>query len=135
MSNTKPGDLENVRSGNEASPSSSKPVQLPPDAPLELLIHDFAAETLIAVASDPRLTEDLALALLQRRDLPREALEQLHKHKGVSGSRKVRFAMVTHPHAPCHVSVPAIRHLYAFELIQVSLLPTVPADVKRAAED
>jgi len=135
MSNTKPGDLENVRSGNEASPSSSKPVQLPPDAPLELLIHDFAPEILIAVASDPRLTEDLALALLQRRDLPREALEQLHKHKGVSGLRKVRFAMVTHPHAPRHVSVPAIRHLYAFELIQVSLLPTVPADVKRAAED
>lgn len=112
-----------------------KPVQLPPDSPLEVLIHDRSAEILIAVAADPRLTEDLALALLQRRDLPREALEQMHKQKSVSGLRKVRFAMVTHPHTPRHVSLPAIRHLYAFELMQLALLPSVPADVKRATED
>jgi len=42
---------------------------------------------------------------------------------------------VTHPHSPRHVTVPALRHLYAFELMQVALLPFVAADVKRAAED
>ena len=135
ISTMKPNDPERESSPAEASPAVSMPVQLPTDAPLERLIHDSSPETLSAVASDPRLTEDLALALLQRRDLPREALEQLHKHKSVSGLRKVRLAMVTHPHAPRHVSVPAIRHLYVFELMQVALLPSVPADLKRAAED
>lgn len=135
MTSPKPSDPEHETSSAEGSPTLSRPVQLPPDAPLELLIHDASPELLNAAASDPRLTEDLALALLQRRDLPREALEQLHKHKSVSGLRKVRLAMVTHPHAPRHVSVPAIRHLYVFELMQVALLPSVPADVKRAAED
>jgi hypothetical protein len=128
MSTAKPGTSADVT-------SVAKPVPLPPDAPLELLIHESSPDLLITVASDPRLTEDLALALLQRRDLPREALEHLHEHKSVSGLRKVRFAMVTHPHTPRHVSVPAIRHLYAFELMQVALLPSVPADIKRAAED
>lgn len=135
MTSAKPMDPERENSAAEASRSVSKPVQLPPEAPLEHLIHDSSPGLLSAVASDPRLTEDLALALLQRRDLPREALEQLYKHKSVSGLRKVRLAMVTHPHAPRHVSVPAIRHLHVFELMQVALLPSVPADVKRAAED
>jgi hypothetical protein len=108
---------------------------LPPDAPLEQLIHDPSPEILAAVAADPRLTEDLALALLNRRDLPREALEQMHKHTSLSKLRKVQLAVVMHPRAPRHVSIPTIRHLYAFELMQVALFPAVAADVKRAAEE
>lgn len=111
---------------------------LPPDAPLEdivQLIHDPSPEILTAVAADPRLTEDLALALLNRRDVPREALERLHKHQSLAKSRKVQLALVMHPHTPRHISIPTIRHLYAFELMQVALLPTVTADIKRAAEE
>jgi hypothetical protein len=108
---------------------------LPPDAQLDQLIHDSDPEVLTAVAGDARLTEDLALALLERRDLPRQALEQMHKHKSVARVRKVQLALVMHPHTPRHVSVPIIRHLYAFELMQVALLPSVVADVKRAAEE
>lgn len=108
---------------------------LPADAPLEQLIHDRAAEVLIAVAADFRLTEDLALAMLNRRDLPREALEELNKNGAIIKHRKVRLAVVMHPRTPRHVSVPAIRHLYAFELMQVALFPAVAADVKRVAEE
>jgi hypothetical protein len=108
---------------------------LPPDAPLDQLIHDPSPEILVAVAADPRLTQDLALALLKRGDLPREALEQIRKHKSLAKLRKVQLAVVMHPRTPRHVSVPAIRHLYAFELMQVALLPGVAADVKRAAEE
>jgi hypothetical protein len=108
---------------------------LPPGAPLEMLIHDPSPEIVTAVAADPRLTEDLALALLNRRDLPREALEQMHKHPSLARLRKVQLAVVMHPRAPRHVSIPAIRHLYAFELMQVALFPAVAADVKRAAEE
>ncbi len=108
---------------------------LPPDAQLEQLIHHPEPEILVAVAADPRLSEDLALALLQRRDLPWQALEQMHKHKSLARLRKVQLALVMHPRTPRHVSVPIIRHLYAFELMQIALLPAVVADVKRAAEE
>ena len=110
-------------------------LNLPPDSQLDQLIHHSDPEVLTAVAGDARLTEDLALALLERRDLPRQALEQMHKHKSLARLRKVQLALVMHPHTPRHVSIPVIRHLYAFELMQVALLPSVVADVKRAAEE
>ncbi len=108
---------------------------LPAGASLEQLVHERATDVLIAVASDSRLTEDLALALLNRRDLPREALEEMNRNGSVSKLLKVRLAIVMHPRTPRHVSVPVIRHLHAFELMQVGLFPAVPADVKRAAEE
>jgi hypothetical protein len=111
-----------------------KPVLLA-DADLEQLVHDSSPEILTAVAADARLTEDLALALLNHRDLPREALEALSKNGHLARLRKVRMAIVIHPRTPRHVSVPTIRHLYTFDLMQVALLPSVPPDVKRAAEE
>ena len=94
---------------------------------LERLVHDPSPEILVAVAADARLTEDLALALLKHHDLPREALEALSKNGSLMRQRKVRMAVVTHPRTPRHVSVPTIRHLYTFELMQVALLPSVAA--------
>ena len=121
---------ENVGSGR-----TKKKLDLPEDASLDLLIHDTSPEVLIAVAADLRLTEDLALALLTRPDLPREALEELHRNAGVAKQRKVRLAVVMHARAPRHVSVPTLRQLYTFELMQVALFPTVAADIKRVAEE
>jgi len=118
-----------VRNGVE------KKAVVPADANLEKLVHDSAPEILTAVAADVRLTEDLALALLNRNDLPREALEALSKNGQLARLRKVRMGIVVHPRTPRHVSVPTIRHLYTFDLMQVALLPSVPPDVKRAAEE
>lgn len=118
-----------VRSG------AGKKITLPADADLKQLVHDSSPEILTAVAADPRLTEDLALALLNHRDLPREALEALSRNGTIAKQRKVQLAMVMHPCTPRHVSVPTIRHIYTFELMQVALLPAVPPDVKRAAEE
>jgi len=115
--------------------SATKKVVLPPEADLERLVHDASPEIVTAVAADPRISEDLALALLNRHDLPREALEALSKNGQVAKQRKVRLALVTHPRTPRHVSVPTIRHIYTFELMQVALQPAVPPDVKRAAEE
>ena len=114
---------------------AAKKAVLPADADLERLVHDSSPEILTAVAAAPRLTEDLALALLNHRDLPREALEALSKNGQLARLRKVRMAIVIHPRTPRHVSVPTIRHLYTFDLMQVALLPSVPPDVKRAAEE
>jgi hypothetical protein len=86
-------------------------------------------------ASHPALTEDLALALLKRADLPAEVLEQLAKNSNILKLRKVKLALVCHPHTPRHVSVPLARQFYTFDLLKVALAPTVPADVKVAADE
>ena len=115
--------------------AAGRKTTLPADADLEGLVHDSSPEILTAVAADPRLTEDLALALLNHRDLPREALEALSKNGPIARQRKVLLAMVMHPRTARHVSLPIIRHIYTFELMQVALLPAVPPDVKRASEE
>jgi hypothetical protein len=90
---------------------------------------------LLCAAADPTLTEDLALAILKRNALPLEVLEQLAKNANALKSRKVKVALVSHPHTPRHVSVPLARQFYTFDLLKVALLPSVPADVKVAADE
>ncbi len=90
---------------------------------------------LLRTAVDPTLTEDLALALLKRADLPAEVLEQLAKNSNALKRRKVRIALASHPRTPRHVSVPLARQFYTFDLMKVALAPGVPADVKVAVDD
>jgi hypothetical protein len=47
----------------------------------------------------------------------------------------VKLAPVQHPNMPRHVSIPMLRHLFTFELMQVALTPAMAADIKRTAED
>jgi hypothetical protein len=50
-------------------------------------------------------------------------------------SRKARLALIEHPKMPRHISVPMVRHLFTFDLMQVALRPMVPADIKIVAEE
>src|SRR6202795_594254 len=95
----------------------------------------LAAADLLRTAADPALTEDFALALLKRADLPPEVIEQLAKNSNALKSRKVKIALASHPKTPRHVSVPLARQFYTFDLMKVALSPTVPADVKVAVDD
>ncbi len=106
-----------------------------PDAPLHESVHSASLETLIATASDPALTEDLALVLLKRSDLPTRALDCLSRNGVVMKSRKVKLALVAHPRTPRHISLPMVRHLFTFDLMRVALTPAVPADIKMSAEE
>ena len=90
---------------------------------------------MVAAASDPALTEDLALVLLKQSDLPTQALDRLSRNRSVMKSRKVRLALVEHPRTPRHISVPMVRHLFTFDLMRVALTPVVPADIKMSAEE
>lgn len=101
---------------------------------LEKLIHSHAEDEVCAAAENPHLNEDLAKALLARRDLPARALERLAKNSAILKSRPVLVALVAHPKTPRFVSLPLARSLYTFELMTVALLPPVPSDVKIAIE-
>jgi hypothetical protein len=111
------------------SSSDKTPVSLPE------AVHSALPEILISAASDPALTEDLALVLVKRSDLPAQALGQLSKNGSLMKSRKVKLALIEHPRTPRHVSIPMVRHLFTFDLMQVALTPAVPADIKMAAEE
>jgi hypothetical protein len=104
-------------------------------ASLESFIPNLTLEELLRAAANPALTEDLAVSLLHRSDLPLEAIERLAKNNNVLKLRKVKFALASHPHTPRRVSVPLIRQFYTFDVMKLSLTPGVPADVKVAAED
>ena len=104
-------------------------------AAVESALASHDKEILLAVAASPALNEDLTLTFLKRRDLPQQALEALAKNGRIMKSRKVKNAVVEHPKTPRHVSLPLMRHLYTFELMQIALMPAVPADVKMAIED
>ncbi|MGH9549791.1 MAG: hypothetical protein ACRD3W_10470 [Terriglobales bacterium] len=119
-----------------SSDDSAAPPTAPGDAtPPHQSAHSASADAFIATASDPALTEDLALALLKQSDLPTQALDRLSRNRGIMKSRKVRLALVEHPRTPRHISVPMVRHLFTFDLMQVALTPVVPADIKMAAEE
>ncbi len=86
-------------------------------------------------ASDPALSEDLALALLKRADLAAEALEALFRNASVSKLRKVKMALASHLHTPRRIALQLIRDFYSFDLMQFALTPVVPADLKRVADE
>lgn len=94
-----------------------------------------AIAELVRAAADPALTEDFALALLKRSDLPAEVLEQVARNVSALKSRKVKIALASHARTPRHISVPLARQFYTFDLMKVALSPGVPADVRVAVDD
>jgi hypothetical protein len=116
---------DNEMSEDQILEDGTEPPSATPTIPADLL----------RTAADPALTEDLALALLKRADLPPGVLEQLAKNAHALRSRKVKIAMASHPHTPRHVSVPLARQFYTFDLMKVALSPRVPADVKVAVDN
>ena len=81
----------------------------------------FAPADLLRTAADTALTEDFALALLKRADLPPEVIELLAKNASALKSRKVKIALASHPKTPRHVSVPLARQFYTFDLMKVAV--------------
>jgi hypothetical protein len=97
-------------------------------------VHDAAAEAAIATDSFAGLTEDLALAQLEDRDLEPEAAERISQDATVMKSRKVRMALAGHPRTPRRVALRLIRELHTFELMLFTLLPSVAADLRQIAD-
>ena len=80
-------------------------------------------------------SEDLALARLKDRDLGAEQIEEFSQNRNLLKSRKVKLALASHPHTPRHLALRLIRELYTFDLMQVSLMPAMAADLKRLADE
>jgi hypothetical protein len=94
-----------------------------------------ASADLLRAAADPSLTEDLSLALLKRSDLAPEILERLAKNGAAMKSRKVKIALVSHPHTPRHVSIPVARQFYTFDLMKLALSAAIAGDIRVVVDD
>ena len=105
------------------------------DSSLAAKIHSASEQDLLQAVSSPELTEDLARALFQRRDLSAEVLAALAQNHAALKIRAVLVGLVSHPKTPRHISIPLTRHLFTFELMQVVLQPAVPADLKMKIEE
>src|ERR1700693_5021969 len=73
------------------------------------------------------LNEDSVLALLKRRDLPPEILEQVSRNSAAMKSRKVGVALAAHPRTPRHLALRLLRQFYTLDLMQFALHPAVAA--------
>ena len=108
--------------------------EYPTAKPEELIASSFL-EDLVAAAKHSSLSEDLALAILRRRDLQATVIETIARNHSVIKYRKVLVSIVEHQRTPRHVSLPLLRRLFTFELMQVALAPSVLADVTLVAEE
>jgi len=120
--------------GISVAKSQPLSVESPTARPDELIASPFF-EDLVVAAKHTSLTEDLALTILRRRDLQAAVLESIGRNSSVIKYRKVLLGVVEHQRTPRHVSLPLLRRLFTFELMQVALTPSVLADVKQVAEE
>jgi hypothetical protein len=121
-------------SSEQSGSATSKKQETGSTDTLAELVHSTTAD-LKAVASDARLTQDLALALLERRDLDGTVIEALASNHGLMKQRRVLVAVAGHPKTPRYVALPITRRLYTFELMKVSQSPTLASDLKLSIEE
>jgi hypothetical protein len=107
---------------------------LAPRHMLEPFFKESAKEVLVALARNPNLIESDLLRLLERKDLPSEALREIAGHKETARNYGIKLALARHPRTPRLVSLPLLKSLHLFDLLRVVQTPAVPADVKMAAE-
>jgi hypothetical protein len=119
-------DSEEIRQEREPLPGIER---------RETAQSDAAGVSSLAAEPTLPLSADLVLALLERRDLPVETLEQLGQNPAALKSRKVRVALAVHPRTPRHLALRLLRHFYTGDLMQFGLKPSVAADLKHFAAE
>jgi hypothetical protein len=102
---------------------------------LKSLVHDSSEEILLALLGNPNLEEPQVVLLLERLDLPASVLGAVAGGGKWSSSEGVRLRLARHPRTPKRFALAAVRQLFLFDLVRLSLLPSAPADIRRVAEE
>ena len=102
---------------------------------LTALLHHAEAGVLLALLDNPSLEETQLCMLLERKNLPGEVLEEVARRKPLLKSYRVKKALAFHPRTPRLVTMRLLRDLYLMDLVQITLLPGIPTELKRNAED
>lgn len=99
------------------------------------LVHHPATDVLLALLDNPALDESQLCLLLERKDLPGEILDEVGRRKPLLKSYRVKRALCFHPRGPRLVTLRLLRDLYLMDLVQLTLSPGVPAELKRNGEE
>jgi hypothetical protein len=102
---------------------------------LSRLLYHANVEVLLAVVANPALDETQLCLMLERKNLPAEVLEAIARRKPLTKSYRVKRAMAFHPRSPRLVGLRLLRDLYLMDLVQLTFLPSVSAELKLNAED
>jgi hypothetical protein len=102
---------------------------------LKSLIHEANEDLLLALLENPNLEEPHIVLMLERLDLPASVLGVIAGEGKWSASEAVRLRLARHPRTPKRFALSAIRQLFLFDLVRLSLLPSAPADIRRVAEE
>jgi hypothetical protein len=101
---------------------------------IKVLVHDASEATLLALLENPNFDEPDVVHLLERLDLTSKLLSAVADVGKWASSERVRLRLAKHPHTPKRIALALLRQLFLFDLVSVSLQPSAPADVRRAAE-
>lgn len=118
---------------DRASPAAERARSASGDE-IKALIHDVDESTLLALVENPSLDEPSLIQLLDRLDLPASVLGAIADAGKWTSSEPVRLRLAAHPRTPRRITLTLLRQLFLFDLVRVSLLPSAPADTRRAAE-
>jgi hypothetical protein len=102
---------------------------------LAALLHHHSPDVLLALLDNPALDETQLCLLLDRKDLPTEILEEVARRKPLLKNYRVKRALAFHPRTPRLASMRLIRELYLMDVVQLTLLPGISAELKRIAEE
>ena len=102
---------------------------------LKNLLHESAEDVLAALLENPNLEEPHVVLMLERLDLPASVLGSIGAEGKWTASEGVRLRLARHPRTPKRIALAAVRQLFLFDLVRLSLLPSAPADIRRVAEE
>src|ERR1700730_17285808 len=99
------------------------------------LLHHHEPDVLLALLDNPALEETQLCLLLDRKDLPGEVVEEVARRKPLLKNYRVKRALAFHPRTPRLASLRLIRELYLMDVVQLTLLTGISAELKRNAEE
>src|SRR5260370_12083772 len=99
------------------------------------LLHHASMDVVLALLDNPSLDETHVCLLLERKDLRGEPLEELARRKALLKSYRVKRSMAFRPRTPRLVNLRPLPHLYLMDLVQITLLPGISAELKLNAEE
>src|SRR5487761_809377 len=102
---------------------------------LRAFLHDPAEEVLVAALGNPSLTESDVCILLERLDLSASILGAIAAHPSWKKNEGVGLRPARPPQTPRRVALQFLRQIFLFDLVQISLLPSAPAEIRRVAEE
>jgi len=102
---------------------------------LKSLVHDGREEILLALLENPNLEEPHVATLADRLDLPANVLTAIGEKGAWTSHEKIRLALARHPRTSKRIALAMLRRLFLFDLARLSLQPSAPADIRRAAEE